>query len=129
MKTSFLFVLSFLSLAAVAGIGCDAPDYCMPDEEGLCARPDAGRVVADASQGDAGQPGCTADDSGALGDPCTTDADCGCPADYCVLAPGAGEGYCSVTGCVEDPELCPNGYACTDLSRFSPELPSVCSPE
>ncbi|HOU92050.1 MAG TPA: hypothetical protein PLU22_13455 [Polyangiaceae bacterium] len=71
-------------------------------------------------------------DQEVLGAPCadgTTHSDCGCDATYCAVQPGATEGMCTRTGCVEDPSLCPEGYSCLDLSAFQPGLPSLCQPD
>jgi hypothetical protein len=43
---------------------------------------------------------------------CPDDDACEAPADYCVKAPGAAEGFCSATGCDENSEICPDGWSC-----------------
>jgi hypothetical protein len=65
-----------------------------------------------------------------FGAPCKDGAnhsDCPCAADYCAVQPGQTTGYCTKTGCVEDPNICPSGYTCFDLSKFAPDLPAFCS--
>jgi hypothetical protein len=62
--------------------------------------------------------------------PCTdaqNHTDCTCEADYCALMPGQTEGFCTVTGCVDDPDACPAGWECFDLSAFVPGL-NFCNP-
>jgi hypothetical protein len=66
-------------------------------------------------------------DADGFGASCAADADCTCAADYCARMPGQTQGTCTVTGCTEDPALCPDGFSCFDLSAFSPELPSICT--
>jgi hypothetical protein len=85
----------------------------------------------DASATDAGGE-CTLDPEFENGfqSPCTDDenhSECTCEADYCAIMPGATEGFCTVTGCVEDPDKCPDGYMCFDLSPFGVDL-SFCNP-
>lgn len=54
-------------------------------------------------------------------------SDCSCEADYCAKMPGQTQGICTITGCKEDPSICPQGYRCFDLSAFMPDLPSICT--
>ena len=101
--------------------------------------PSQGGATPGGSPGDAGSPAAAGAEGGAagsgagvdlvsceqelLGAPCadgTTHSDCGCDATYCAVQPGATEGMCTRTGCVEDPSLCPEGYSCLDLSAFQP---------
>jgi len=63
--------------------------------------------------------GTTCDDS-------TTHSQCGCSTNYCAVSPGQSEGYCTITGCVEDPSVCPSGWSCFDLSSIVPGQPSFC---
>jgi hypothetical protein len=80
---------------------------------------------------DAGAPFPGGDDAACAGDAfgatCTSDVDCTCAgAGYCALMPGQTAGYCTATGCKEDPSVCPSGWSCFDLSAFSPDLPAFC---
>jgi hypothetical protein len=64
-----------------------------------------------------------------FGKPCTDDtthAECGCAADYCAIQPGQTEGYCTATGCVENPAACPKDWSCFDVSTFQPGAPAIC---
>jgi hypothetical protein len=61
-----------------------------------------------------------------LGEPCTSAGQCTEGAEYCALMPGQSEGYCTPTGCIEQPELCPDGWSCFDVSVFAPGQPSIC---
>ena len=98
--------------------------------EPVTAMPTAPAPAADAGspsdQGDQGDQGgaCGAD---AFGTACTSDADCSCEAaGYCALMPGQTSGYCTATGCTDDPSVCPSGWSCFDLSAFSSDLPAIC---
>jgi hypothetical protein len=64
--------------------------------------------------------------SDAFGAPCTGDAGCSAPTDYCAVMPGKPAGYCTKKGCNDDPTVCPGGWSCFDLSRFEPGAPSIC---
>lgn len=55
-----------------------------------------------------------------------THSDCPCEANYCSKSPFDSQGYCSITGCIDDPEICPQGWSCLDVSVFAPGQPSVC---
>jgi hypothetical protein len=68
-----------------------------------------------------------AGDADGFGATCEVDADCTCKANYCALMPGQAQGTCTVTGCKQNPSLCPSGFSCFDLSTFSPDLPSICT--
>jgi hypothetical protein len=58
---------------------------------------------------------------------CTDNAGCSCAeANYCALMPGQTQGYCTATGCKDDPSVCPSGWSCFDLGAFGPDLPSIC---
>lgn len=70
---------------------------------------------------DAGAP------SGAFGTTCSDDTACSGAATYCALQPGGSSGYCTATGCKDNPSVCPSGWGCMDLSRFRPGAPSICT--
>ncbi len=74
--------------------------------------------------GDAGA--CSLPNEG-FGNACKVDADCPCGANYCALMPGQTSGYCTKTGCKQDPSVCPSGWSCFDLSAFSSTLPAICT--
>lgn len=85
-----------------------------------------GSDIASTPAADAGVPG----DSGApagFGATCTEDANCVAPTTYCAKMPGSPSGYCTRTGCVETPSVCPSGWGCFDLSKFQAGSPSFCS--
>jgi hypothetical protein len=75
-------------------------------------------------------PECSAEQAAAaFGRPCSdaqTHRDCGCGADYCAIQPGQSSGYCTATGCTQDPTVCPANWGCFDLSGFDPSAPSIC---
>jgi hypothetical protein len=64
--------------------------------------------------------------TGAFADPCSADAGCRTPTDYCLVRPGETAGYCTRKGCKDDPSVCPTGWSCFDLSRFEADAPAVC---
>jgi hypothetical protein len=69
-------------------------------------------------------------DSQGFGAPCSdtqAHSDCPCAANYCSKSPFDTQGYCSMTGCKENPGLCPPGWSCFDVSAFAPGQPSVCA--
>jgi hypothetical protein len=83
---------------------------------------------ARASSQDAGASS-DADSLQCLGAMCTTSGKsdaCNCAADYCALMPGQTEGYCTRTGCKEDPSVCPADWSCLDLSQFLAGQPAIC---
>jgi hypothetical protein len=42
--------------------------------------------------------------------------------------PGAEAGFCTVSPCQIDPDDCPEGYGCFDLSSFGvPGVPTFCN--
>jgi hypothetical protein len=66
-------------------------------------------------------------DAEGWGAPCKESVDCTCAANYCALQPGKAEGYCSKTGCKDDPSVCPGDWTCFDISMFAPGQPAVCT--
>jgi hypothetical protein len=84
-------------------------------------------VANDSAAGSCTLPGGDADGFGATCKDGAASSDCTCKASYCALMPGQTQGTCTVTGCKENPSLCPAGFSCLDLSAFSPGLPSICT--
>jgi hypothetical protein len=71
-------------------------------------------------------PGACEPDAG-FGASCTTDADCTCAeASFCGLMPGQTVGFCTATGCNEEPSVCPSDWSCFDISIFAPGEPAIC---
>ncbi|MCC6215102.1 MAG: hypothetical protein IT376_09550 [Polyangiaceae bacterium] len=125
------------ALAAVGPAGCADTAECDPEQElvnGECLPRAAGTGGAAGAAQDAG--GDSADGAASgdacvgpavdFGASCAADGDCGCPASYCAIQPGGSTGYCTVTGCKEEPSLCTGGYTCLDLTAFG--APSFCAP-
>jgi hypothetical protein len=76
---------------------------------------------------DAGSDASTTSDAGGdFGKSCADDTTCSAPANYCAKSPGATTGYCTQTGCLADPSICPAGWKCFDVSVFSPGGPNFC---
>ena len=97
-----------------------APGFAL-DQDGQCATPAADPAV------DAGEAGADAGDvSGSvdaglepsLGQPCTSPEDCGPDAPFCDTFH---YNACLVPGCVLEPDDCPSGWECCDLSVFQIE--------
>jgi hypothetical protein len=64
-----------------------------------------------------------------LGEPCTTlglESECAdFEAAYCVKQPGKTRGYCTLHECTPEPNDCPNGYRCCDMTV--PGMPNFCA--
>lgn len=119
---------------------------CVADEGGggSSSKPDAGKTssggkagsgskdkdsgaMSSADDAATGNPGdkdagssameCSEDRDAILHKDCTTDDDCNCAAPYCAKMPGAAMGFCTVF-CNPDPDDCPDGYMCFDLSKL-----------
>lgn len=120
-------------------LGCAPDPACDPgqrEELGSClpvAKPakDAGASGDDAGSGkpDAGPADDCKPRAGhyeGFGKACTTDADCtSCLAPLCATSP---INMCSRVQCKGDPEACPPGWTCTDISAFSgdPAVTHIC---
>ena len=123
MKPLAAFFAALLTATMLAG--CLLGDRCGPDEElvdNLCMplRSDGG-----ASDGEASADG----DIAGLGEPCREQEDCFLPADICVIYPGATDGYCTIQHCSRDPDDCPEGYFCMDVSEFNYDCDTLCLQE
>jgi hypothetical protein len=53
-------------------------------------------------------------------------SDCPCAADYCAIMPGQTSGYCTRSGCKDDPSVCPAEWSCFDVSAFQAGAPAIC---
>jgi len=104
-----------------------ADGVCSPRDTEPAAEAGAGGMPpVEAGAGGAGE----ANDLGEFGRECDDDvthADCAEPAPYCAIQPGMDVGTCTTTGCVEHPEVCPDGWGCLDLGAFSAGLPAICT--
>lgn len=105
-----------------------APKAATPAaSSGAAGAPAPGAGVATPAAGMCSLPGGDADGFGAACKDGAGSTDCTCKANYCALMPGQMQGTCTVTGCKENPSVCPSGFSCLDLSAFSPGLPSICT--
>ena len=92
-----------------------------------------GQELAEPPTSDAGAPDapmCEPQSEVPFGNACSDNvnhSDCGCTTNYCAVMPGQSEGYCTITGCVENPSICPEGWSCFDLSVIVPGQPSFCT--
>lgn len=118
--------LAVLMALAAATIGCELDDPCDPGQQswrGVCiAIVDAEVPAPDGgTAGDGGAAACAPD----FDTSCATGEDCGCDSDFCAIIPGDPEGYCTRTGCLGDPSVCPEGWGCVDLSQYVPGYPQA----
>jgi hypothetical protein len=112
--------------------GCEAEDPCDAGErheQGVCvpdtagsgaagkgAKAEAGSAPKEAA-GSTASSACDADADAVLGNQCSADTDCNCAAPYCAKMPGQSMGFCTMY-CEPDPDDCPSGYSCFDLSKL-----------
>lgn len=137
LRTVLPFALA--ALAAFAGCTVSEEDACADDliyEDGAC-RPKPAGNAGSASSSDGGAPpsdgGAPPSDGGeppasgegTFGDTCEEHTDCGSPTDYCAKSPVAPP-YCTAAGCDGEPDICPEGWSCFDVSQFSPGEPWIC---
>jgi hypothetical protein len=57
---------------------------------------------------------------------CSSSAECIGDTDYCNKGQGAATGYCTHTGCLATPSICPATWTCFNLGMFQAGLPAVC---
>ena len=141
---------TFLVLTSLTMLACSVDDPCDPGQthrNGFCvAAPDQTGGAAGSSAetggapqggegGEAGAPGnsspggAPASDGGKLGDECASDDACSPAAHYCAINPGDTVGYCTPTGCDEDPSVCPSdAWSCED-QYMAFGYPSFCWPK
>lgn len=124
MKRQTILSYTLISLLAITGAACDGggdgggATGDATSSAGAGAGSDAGangagtQASGDALASAPATPDATeaagpaAEEAPAWGAACTSDEDCGAPTDYCVVQPGAEEGYCTIR--------CPEGGAdCT----------------
>jgi hypothetical protein len=106
------------SVAGHSGSAADSAGHSGADSTGAAGS--AGSAMCALAGGDASGFGASCSDG-------ATNGECSCAANYCALMPGQTAGYCTITGCKQNPGLCPKGWSCFDLSAFSPSLPSICT--
>ena len=142
MRSSIRFTLIFAVMPLIWACADDADcDDGQTLEDGRCVSPTSNSTSSTSGGGEGGAPS-TGGEAGApstrgeagapstFGAPCTDDethAECGGDATYCAVQPGQAEGYCTATGCTENPEVCPSDWGCLNLGAFDPTLPSVCT--
>ena len=127
-ERSGLPVLALLAAIALATSQLPAclGERCGPGQEvfeTVCVSVDAGPEAAatdDAATGDA--EGDAVGPSVPVGGTCTDQPECVGETNVCIIVPGEPSGYCSIQGCTMQPDNCPSGYACTDLTAFVPGL-------
>jgi hypothetical protein len=124
-------------LLILSATGClDDDDICGDEmvrvKGGMCAPPPE-ISTADTDTGTVDTSSVTSTNGGlptGMGDACTSTANCTQEADYCAIDPTVSqEGICTVQGCTLNPDDCPTGYSCMDLSIFMAGLPTICTPE
>jgi hypothetical protein len=70
------------------------------------AAPDGGAMCADKKAG--------------FGDLCAANEQCQCGLDLCAIIPGQTCGFCTRSGCLQNPSICPPGWTCYDASAYQP---------
>ncbi len=126
---------TLVSLVVVGAVFLGCHDQCDPGytlENYLCvAIPDdtASGGAAGSDDAGGGEPGTgpASCEPSTFGADCTSSADCTCDSSFCAAYPGD-VGFCTRTGCLEDPSVCPTGYGCFDISALQPGQPSICTP-
>lgn len=103
------FALTLACFGCADDVRCDSNQQYV---DGFCvvagtggASAGAGGDSAGGAAGAAGAPG--------FGTVCTSSAQCAEPAPFCAAPPGQA-GICTVRGCSDSPEVCPEGYACQE---------------
>jgi hypothetical protein len=131
MRPTILFLLSACAAAAGCSIDrpCDTDQTFLPigvcvDNAWLATSPDGG----EGQGGGAGGAGACAA-NGRFGAACSDDEICVCDTNVCAFRSESMDGLCTHTGCVEHPEICPDGWLCQDLGSYAPGLPSICVPD
>ena len=121
--------------ASLMTIACEDDDPCDPGQvyqDGVCLGAQytsSGTSGAAGASGDASTAGSAGAPSvGEFGTVCTDAEGCAEPAPYCAIQLGQTEGFCTMTGCIEQPTVCPGGWDCVDLSVFREDLPAICYP-
>lgn len=129
----------FHGLLLLALSACDADEPCDEGytyEQGSCVLDSTGMRDAGGDSGRGGSGGGGGNDAGMnpddedggasacseeldaiLGTDCTADDECNCAAPFCAIMPGQPMGTCTVY-CNPDPDDCPDGYRCFDLSAL-----------
>ena len=122
MKT-LVIRLFFVFCAGTTVAACDFSEPCDPGQiyqGALCYDVPADAAPA-ADEGDGAAAG-----GKAFGTSCPAGTACGGETDYCAADVGAATGYCTHTGCLATPSICPVGWSCLDLSVYAPTLPAIC---
>ena len=136
MLHRILLITAFASLTWAVACTQSEDDACGKGtvyRDGACHPASAGTSSGTASSSDGGA---GATEGGAptgaidpnFGAACQTADDCMGSTNYCVPMSPFDSAYCSVQDCNPgDPEVCPAGWTCTDLSRFLPGSPWACA--
>jgi hypothetical protein len=67
---------------------------------------------------DGGESEMCMDKKAGFGEPCTANEQCRCGKDLCAIIPGQTCGFCTRSGCLQDPSICPQGWTCYDASAY-----------
>mgnify|MGYP001551860624 CR=1 FL=1 len=140
MLHRILLITAFASLPWTVACTQSEDDACGKGTEyknGACHPATAGTSSTTAGTTSSSDGGAGADAGGApptgatdpnFGAACETADDCSGSTNYCVPMSPFDSAYCSVQDCDPgDPEVCPTGWTCTDLSRFLAGAPWACS--
>ena len=133
-------VVGWIALLSLSSLwqGCANDATCDPGyqvRDGSCVA----LSVPPPPSGDGGAGGASGEDPSACeaGEPATgtfgracqdgaSHTDCACPAPICAIQPGQATGFCTQIHCDENPDACPAGWSCFDLSAIDPSYPSTC---
>lgn len=125
-----------LAIGAFAVAACYLPDPCNDNEVYIrdhhsCVVPTSTTATDGPDTGSGGDdnPDPAACDDTQFGRECATNDDCACDTDFCAVQPGQPTGFCTITGCLDAPESCGQGFFCLDISTVSPTVGSLCVPE
>jgi hypothetical protein len=117
-------ILLSAAFAVVILAGCDPSSHCDPGQifrDNACYTPPPIQPDASATdETDAGAPICAPYEG--FGESCTADWQCRCGLDSCNTFTG---NYCTHTGCLQDPSICPEKWTCLDLTAMG--LGSACA--
>jgi hypothetical protein len=128
MKPFAAVIAAILGAATLAG--CLLGDRCGPGEDLIGNACVPSRSDGGAPDGVTPDGGTSTDgDLSGLGEPCGATEDCTLAADMCVIYPGAAVGYCTVQHCSPEPDDCPVGYFCMNVSEYNPDYDTICIQE
>ena len=120
-----ILLLAALAMGILAA--CDPSTHCDPGQifrDNACYDPPPAPVIqpdaSAASDAESGALTCAPYEG--FGESCTANSQCRCGLDSCNTFTG---NYCTHTGCLQDPSICPTTWTCLDLTAMG--LGSACA--